>query len=373
MINSFDNIYICCPAYLVTGGPEALHQLADAINFQGGSAFMVYYRGDSLVEAYVPLKFKHYKVKLAKMPVPGIRNALVVPESNHTLLDQFAFENKFLWWLGWFHFSGNMSDISSDVVHLYQSHYVKEKLIESDVSKLMSLSDYISIPTHGMTEKTNKIAVPSRKIDAKFLKFHEFLQTNYSTIEIKNISRFEVAKVLEETFCYIDFGIHAGKDRMPREAAVLGNIILTSSLGTFGNSIDSRIPEELKISEEQSLADFKELLDDVFENRACYKEKMNAYILQIENQKGVFFKEVNAVFCRSYEYIAVNNLSSKFRIYTYIEMGLVRLGLYAPQFNQVKSSGVWLKVKNRIFYAANKYLPAIGAVAFVVSRLYIIY
>ncbi|MFT6843315.1 MAG: hypothetical protein ACJASR_002091 [Psychroserpens sp.] len=371
MINSFDDIYICCPAYLVTGGPEALHQLADAINSQGGSAYIVYYFGDSLVEAYVPLKFKHYKVKRAKTAIAGIRNALVVPESNHTLLDQFSFENKFLWWLGWFHFSGNISDISSDVVHLYQSHYVKEKLIESDISKLLPLSDYISIPTQEKTEKTNKIAIPSRKIGAEYLEFHEFLQTNYPTIEIKNMSRFEVAKVLDDTFCYIDFGIHAGKDRMPREAAVFGNIILTSSLGTFGNSIDSRIPEELKMSSEQSLSDFKELLDNIIENRTRYKEKMNAYILQIQNQKEVFFYEVNTVFCGGYEYTFINIQSRKFRLYTYIEKGLVSLGLYDPQFNQVRSSGLWLKIKNRIFYTVNKYLPAIGAVAFVVSRLYI--
>ncbi len=318
---------------------------------------MVYYRGDSLVEAYVPLKFKHYKVKRAEMPIAGNRNALVVPESNHTLLDQFPFENRFLWWLGWFHFNGKVSDISPNVTHLYQSHYVREKLEESNITKLQSVSDYISIPTQKKYEKTDKIAIPSRKIGAEYLKFHEFLQTNYATTEIKNMSRFEVAKVLEETFCYIDFGIHAGKDRMPREAAVFGNIVLTSSLGTFGNSVDSRIPENLKMSQEHSLADFKELVDDIIENRTSYKEQMDPYILEIKNQKEIFFKEVNAVFCGGREYTFIDNQSRKFRLYTYLEKGLVSLGLYAPQYNQLKSSGLGLKIKNRIFYTVNKYLP----------------
>jgi hypothetical protein len=364
MINNFDNIYICCPAYTVTGGPEALHQLADAINCQGGSAYIVYYFGDKLMEAYVPLKFKHYKVKLAKIPIAGIRNAIVVPESNHTLLEEFPFENKFLWWLGWFHFNGDIREISSNVVHLYQSHYVKGKLLESNITRLLSLSDYISIPTQRGLKKTNKIAIPSRKIAADYVKFHEFIKVNYDTIEIKNMSRFEVARVLDETVCYIDFGIHAGKDRMPREAAVLGNIILTSNLGTFGNSIDSSIPERLKMSSLETLDDFKILVDDIIHNQNSYKQKMHNYIVQIKNQKEYFFSEVNRVFCGNREFTIYEIQTLKFRIYTYIEKGLVGLGLYEQQFNELKSSGLWLKIKKRLFYTMNKYLPVIGALMY---------
>jgi hypothetical protein len=370
MINSFHNIYICCPAYLVTGGPEALHQLADAINSIGGSAYIVYYFNDKLMEAYVPLKFKHYNVKLAKIPIAGIRNAIVVPESNHALLEEFPFENQFLWWLGWFHFNGNIREISSNVVHLYQSHYVKGRLLESNITKLLSLSDYINIPAQRGREKTNKIAIPSRKIAADYVKFHEFIKAKYNTIEIKNMSRFKVTKVLNETLCYIDFGIHAGKDRMPREAAVLGNIILTSNLGTFGNSIDSSIPDRLKMSSLETLDDFKTLIDEIIQDQYIYKEQMHNYIIQIKNQKEVFFSEVNSVFCGNRIFTIYEVKSLKFRMYTYIEKGLVGLGLYEQQFNVSKSSGLWLKIKKRLFYTMNKYLPTIGTLMYFMTKVH---
>ena len=45
MINIYQDtkVYIACPAYAKTGGPELLHQLANKLNNMGIDATMAYY------------------------------------------------------------------------------------------------------------------------------------------------------------------------------------------------------------------------------------------------------------------------------------------------------------------------------------------
>ena len=47
----------------------------------------------------------------------------------------------------------------------------------------------------------------------------------------------------------MDFGYHPGKDRMPREAALFGNCIITNQKGSAKNNLDIPIKSKYKFSE----------------------------------------------------------------------------------------------------------------------------
>ena len=67
---------IVCP-YFETGGPEALHQLCDAINNNGGNAYIWYYgeKYDSPHPAY-----SHYNIKLTTELQDEEQINIVLPE-----------------------------------------------------------------------------------------------------------------------------------------------------------------------------------------------------------------------------------------------------------------------------------------------------
>ncbi len=69
LINQSTIVYILCSSNAVTGGPEALHQLCDKINSNGGRAKMIYVDYGSQEfdpEAKTHIRYRHYKVAVAK-------------------------------------------------------------------------------------------------------------------------------------------------------------------------------------------------------------------------------------------------------------------------------------------------------------------
>lgn len=66
----------------------------------------------------------------------------------------------------------------------------------------------------------------------------------------------EVAALLRRAKVYIDFGPHPGMDRLPREAALAGCIIVTNRRGAAGNETDVPIPSRFKFGEQISTTTF---------------------------------------------------------------------------------------------------------------------
>ena len=56
--------------------------------------------------------------------------------------------------------------------------------------------------------------------------------TNYKMIELKNLNSSKIINILKKTKIYLDFGYHPGKDRMPREAVLFNNCIITNRKGS---------------------------------------------------------------------------------------------------------------------------------------------
>ena len=67
---------------------------------------------------------------------------------------------------------------------------------------------------------------------------------------------------------YIDFGHHPDKERLPREAAIHGCIVITGLCGSAANSQDVPLPNYLKLNihDLNFLETFKKLVVSIFEN-----------------------------------------------------------------------------------------------------------
>ena len=69
-------------------------------------------------------------------------------------------------------------------------------------------------------------------------------------VPIENMTPREVGELLASAKVYVDFGEHPGRDRIPREAALAGCVVITGTRGSAGNGIDIPIPSEYVIGED---------------------------------------------------------------------------------------------------------------------------
>ena len=119
--------------------------------------------------------------------------------------------------------------------------------------------------------------------------------TNIRFFALEGLSRKEMAGALAEAMVYIDFGDHPGKDRIPREAALAGNIIISSNKGSAAFFDDLPISEKYKfhieqveevaIAIEDSIANYDELIHD-----------FDFYLNIIRNEKKQFYSQAASLF-----------------------------------------------------------------------------
>jgi len=102
MLSVIDNtiIYICSPANVATGGPEALHHLCYSLNEFGYNAKMVYNNKKNDPVHHYYKKYNNQFVKLNDV-IDNTANILLVPESYPYpyYLNKFKSIQKSIWWL----------------------------------------------------------------------------------------------------------------------------------------------------------------------------------------------------------------------------------------------------------------------------------
>jgi hypothetical protein len=106
------------------------------------------------------------------------------------------------------------------------------------------------------------------------------------------MSRNQIIDVLKRSKIYIDFGSHPGKDRFPREAALMNNIIITGFRGSAMFYNDGPIdPTQYKFD----MNDLYSAANKIKEHLYNYNEKIKDFDLYkniILNQKEEFINQV---------------------------------------------------------------------------------
>jgi len=352
-VYSDTNVYVFCPANSSTGGPELLHQFVYHLrNDLGINAFMYYYNFEnSKFDTPVHSEYKRYNnpfvTKLTDID-ENIKNILIVPEVKGGLLSLENFKNirKGIWFLSvdnYYRFSrltkkdfwmprivNKISktlikrplldfDINSQkaLMKLVKKYdYTKDPLLQTadfymtnsyrgmewfkNLQPLYYLSEYLNedfLKTQTDLTKKENIVVYNPKKGFDFTKKIINKAKDVKFVPLINMSRDEVIKTLQKAKVYIDFGNHPGKDRIPREAAILGCCVITGKRGSAAFFEDVPISDEYKFNDtEKNILAIVDKIKDCLENYEERYKDFEYYRQIIKNEPQKFLENLKKIF-----------------------------------------------------------------------------
>ena len=261
-------IYILTPHWVRTGGPEAQHQLSDALLEQGFDARLVYYvpsdisgvseeNGQIVEWVGIPKEFPDYPApsfpEYARYRINPVRSidcsapcVVVLSETLAHLAPMFPDHvTVLIWWLSVDNAFGALAKVNlhylrrPNVKHVTQSEYAARVCDALGFVSEGMLSDYTVDLTEYATplpwsERPKLIAYnANKKVIADWPAIIFELAKLDPEIECLPVqgSRKEVADLFAAARVYVDLGSFPGKDRMPREATIMGCCPIVAHVG----------------------------------------------------------------------------------------------------------------------------------------------
>jgi hypothetical protein len=301
-------IAIATPLGSDSGGPEALHQLCNALIRSGRDAYIYPFAGS---ENNKPVeRFSHYGC-----PIDNSLNkdtVLVVPEIVPHLIMRSG--QTILWWLSidnsplvkkpeiaiendinttnvlsteefWVRFH------SPNVTHLAQSYYAKNYLKDKYLIKSQMLTDYIPLDEYKEKKTQNKELVTFSLKGSQFYDYYADKLSDHECLRLAGMSRNEVLQHLSNSRLYIDLGNQPGRDRLPREASLLHTYVMVNKKGAGSFYRDSPLSQEFKINVADPYTSLKKI-DAILKRKPSPNPSQIFYREWIKKQKIVFELEV---------------------------------------------------------------------------------
>ena len=188
--------------------------------------------------------------------------------------------------------------------HLAQSHYAMNHLKNIGIpeDKVFYLSDYLNenflkIQTD-LSKKENIVAYNPKK-GFSFTKKIIKKSPDTKFVPLINMTRQQVIETLQKTKVYIDFGYHPGKDRIPREAAILGCCVITGKRGSAAFYEDVSIPDEYKFEDKkENIPKIIEKIKDCFESFEERYKDFDNYREKIKSEPQKFLEDLRKIFLK---------------------------------------------------------------------------
>ncbi len=318
----YSKIYVLCPNANKTGGTELLHQMVYHLNRLGADAYIVYLKING--DLYAHPELVHYvrgRILTSEQVEDFAENAVVVPEGWPECAGEFRRVRKIFWWLSVDNFKevyhreessirGAFQWIRTDfALHLYQSEYARRYALENGISeeKLHPLGDYLNTTfpreteADGMEDRKNRVLYNPKKGMAYTAMLRE-KAPDLDWVAIENMTTEEVGALLRTSKVYIDFGEHPGRDRIPREAAICGCVVITGRKGAAGYAEDMPIPEEYRIDENViSVEEVIRRIRYALEHFEDVTGEYEGYRRRILGEKEQFVRDLKAVFFKTEE------------------------------------------------------------------------
>jgi hypothetical protein len=296
--------YIICP-YFETGGPEAMHQLCHELNSLGKEAYIVYINRPKDTEKQILYTESYSNIKNTTSIEDIKDNILIFPEiyTSEWLRTHIKIQNirMAVWWLSlnnavsFDSLPGNVKDTT--IIHLFQSHYVKDAILKNlnestsqtwfdlhDYTRELFTNAYITNAFDNKFERGNMIAYNPTK---DFISSNLIQKWDLRSLPLVDLSPTIMLYKLHECKIYVDLGAHPGKDRIPREAAMSGCVVITNLLGAAVNDVDIPITEKVDGPD-----DLNTLIKSIFEDYNTYYEKQKSYRDWISNEKERFIEQI---------------------------------------------------------------------------------
>lgn len=314
--------YIVAPANIATGGPELLHQLAYKLKENGKKVFMLYVPHTNVNPVHD--NYRQYGIDFAREVHDESENVLIVPETRTYLLNEYSKIKKIVWWLSVDNYFRSLPGLRGKInkailkvfgsqnylffnrklksadLHLVQSEYARVCLVSNGIFNYEFLGDYLHesfLNIDTITGNKEDIVVYNPKKGISVTKQLIRYSPDIKFVAIENMTRIEVVELLQRAKVYIDFGFHPGKDRIPREAAILGCCVITNKLGSAQFSEDVPIGSEFKFKDVENCLDLvAHKIRDCFINYDTVVTNFEQYRMEIKQQEAEFDKNLKLVF-----------------------------------------------------------------------------
>jgi hypothetical protein len=331
---TFDRVFILYPRGSASGGPEALHQLADCLFRNGVTSFLVPLPGTAGIEPVDA--FKNYLVEEADVVEDTEGSAVVLPETQMRLAHTFTSAKVFCWWLSidnsdlwrssfiarntpatslrdlakksWYAAKTPHERISRRSFnapaykHLTQSAYARNYLSATLGVDAQMLSDYTIGDSTKISPRGDAAAGftvsfnPKKGAEWVAVLQRELQSLNINWLPIANLDRDGVRAALNRSDVYLDMGHHPGKDRLPREAALCGNVIVVARRGAGAFHEDVPIADEFKIQMSEPVVNASLVLKNVRGHLTEAFAAQAEYRRSIERERAVFEAQVVSIF-----------------------------------------------------------------------------
>lgn len=324
-------IYIVCPPNHATGGTELLHQLAFKLRKFNYEAFL-YYLPETRLDP-VHKNFRHYQIEHVAAIEDYNNNIIIMPEIYIDLFRSKEYKNirRVIWWLSVDDYVKRIDEIivrktnkpfyaiksllgryrfpdlkffrKSKIHHLVQSQYAFNFLMENNIRVTGYLSDFLNREffSRQINHQREDYVLYNPLKGYDFTKKLIALEPDLNWIPLEKMTPSQVADLLGKSKVYIDFGHHPGKDRFPREAALMGCCVITGKRGSAKFAEDVFIPEEFKFDEFHTAPQL--ILDKInlcLNNYASESSKFISYVKKIKTEEECFEKDLLQTFKRAY-------------------------------------------------------------------------
>jgi hypothetical protein len=333
---NFNTIYILSPAHVKTGGTELLHQLVYHLKLLNLNATIVYFDANSIKN--INPSFTQYVESYLNLEDidDSINNILIVPEISTQYLRLYKHINKAIWWLSVDNYLKDISvkyrlksvsllsgikllikktlgkninylslkEIKKIEYHFVQSNYARIYLQNNSISSKY-LTDYLNeiyLTSNVDLEEKQNIVLYNPKKGATFTQ--KIIRKNPSIkfIPLINMSNSEIISNLKIAKVYIDFGNHPGKDRFPREAAMMHCCIITSLDGSALNNEDISIHKSYKfIKKTCNIKSISKMINNCLISYDKHIINFKSYREKISNEKSVFIDQTKKIFLKENE------------------------------------------------------------------------
>ena len=327
MYNRYERIFVLCPTTL-TGGPEALHQLAQLTNEAGIETRLGYYGTGSIVRGangrliLKPDLQNPCVAGYAKYnPLIGVgdyplddRTLVVLPEVIAWHAERVKPADVAVWWLSVDNAFHRTSPLRREaerrsffadrsIHHLCQTNYAAGLLRREGVERIYDLVDYTDDaftlrPPLGPNSGAALAYNPKKGVALAEAFFAE--NPGFEPRRIEEMTKAQIVEVFRQTRTYVEFGHNPGKDRMPREAACAGCIIVARKLGGTAHFGDVPLSNKFKFSEEDvGSGRLTALLREIDRDPQPFWEEQAYYRRYLYSERALMKLQVERLFGRA--------------------------------------------------------------------------
>jgi hypothetical protein len=251
-------IHIVCPSDEPTVSAESLHQFGRAAATLGYDT-RIAYGGDPLFGA-IASAFRAYGLRNDQDVADEPDVFVPVAHTDVAAVEHLTVARKLVWWL--------RLDPSAEpevsralavpgAVHLAQSEYARQFLAERGIEATL-VGDYIA---RTFVDRATAL-MPAAKLDTVLYNADatdsftpQLVAASQGVLQwvpVAGLGRDDVAELMAYSKVYVDFGTHAGRTRLPREALAAGCVVVGGRRGAAGTGVDLVLPEGFQFDETEA-------------------------------------------------------------------------------------------------------------------------